>query len=148
LLDGRVLHHTQLSDVGKRKFELVIGDQTMSKSISWINVGLRAVMELGVVVGFALWGFHTGTTTATKLLLGLGLPVLIFGFWGLVDFHQSGSLAEPLRLVQELFISGLAAVALYSAGLPGWGIALAAISIGHHLLVYALGERLLKRTAV
>jgi len=33
------------------------------------------------------------------------------GFWGAVDFHQAGRLAEPLRLVQELAISGLAAVA-------------------------------------
>ena len=68
------------------------------------------------------------------------------GFWGAVDFHQAGRLAEPLRLVQELAISGLAAVAVYAAGqhILGWFLGLASIS--YHALVYAQGSRLLKRS--
>jgi hypothetical protein len=41
----------------------------------------------------------------------LGAPLVGFGFWGAVDFHQAGRFAEPLRLIQELAISALAAVA-------------------------------------
>ncbi len=41
-------------------------------------------------------------------------------------------------------LSGLAAAAVYAAGRPRFGAALAALSIVHHGLVYALGERLVK----
>ncbi len=40
----------------------------------------------------------------------------VAGFWGLVDLHQFGNFSEPLRLIPELLISGLAAFALYLAG--------------------------------
>lgn len=42
-----------------------------------------------------------------------------------MDFHRAGRLAEPLRLLQELAVSGLAAVALYAVGqhLLGWALA-------------------------
>jgi hypothetical protein len=81
-----------------------------------------------------------------RILLALGAPVLFFGFWGLVDFHRAGKIAEPLRLFQELVITGIAAAALYTAGAHvfGWGLGL--ISIVNHALVYPLGETLLKQS--
>jgi Protein of unknown function (DUF2568) len=100
-------------------------------------------METGVVVALAYWGIHTGATTLAKVLLGLGAPVAGFGFWGLVDFRGAGRAAEPLRLVQELALSGLAALAWYAAGQQVLGIALAALSLLYHALVYASGHRLL-----
>jgi Protein of unknown function (DUF2568) len=108
------------------------------------NLALRALMELGIVVGFGYWGYRAGTTAPAKILMAIGAPVLIFSFWGFVDFHQAGRIAEALRLIQELAISGLAAIALYLAGQPILGWTLAVVSIVHHLMVYVLGERLLK----
>ena len=102
-------------------------------------------MEFGIVLGLGFWGFQTGTTTLSKALLGIGLPVCIFAFWGLVDFRHAGPIGEGLRLLQELFISGLAAAAVYMVGHPTLGWALALLSAIHHLMVYALGEKLLKR---
>lgn len=115
------------------------------KPIERLNLTLRALMELGVVFGFGYWGVHAVTGTAGRLALGIGAPLLGFGFWGLVDFHQAGAAAEPLRLAQELLVSGLAALALYSAGqhAAGWG--LAGLSVAYHALVYASGGRLLAR---
>ena len=112
-----------------------------------LNLALRALMEGGVVLGLAYWGVRAGEDTAGKVLLGLGAPVLGFGFWGAVDFRRAGRLAEPLRLMQELLVSVLAAAALYVAGQPVLGIALAALSIVYHALVYASGARLLSSTA-
>ena len=79
-----------------------------------------------------------------KILLSAGAPLVGFGIWGLVDFRHAGTLSEPLRLAQELVISGLAALAWYSAGGQIWGWALAVVSIVHHVLVYLLGGTLLK----
>ena len=115
----------------------------MSK-LKWFNLALRAIMETGIVAAFAYWGFQSGQTTGMKILFAIGAPILGFGFWGAVDFHQAGRMAEPLRLIEELFISGLAAVALYEAGQPVLGWVLGALSIVYHLLVYLSGGRLLK----
>lgn len=109
------------------------------------NLVLRALMELGIVVALGYWGYQAGGSPAMKILLAIGTPLIGFGFWGLVDFRKAGSLAEPLRLMQELIVSGLAAFAWYAAGARSMGWMLGIISIVHHVLVYALGSRLLKR---
>ena len=104
---------------------------------------LRVTMEIGVVAGLCLWGTHTGDTTGASIALGIAAPLIGFGIWGAVDFHQAGRLAEPLRLLEELVISFAAAVALTAAGVPIAGLALAALSITYHVIVYATGQTLL-----
>lgn len=116
----------------------------MILSLQWINLALRALMELGIVLALGYWGFQAGDSSGAKILLGIGAPLIGFGFWGLVDFRNAGPFAEPLRLIQELVISGAAAWALYSAGAQAWGWTLGAASIVHHALVYLLGGALLK----
>jgi hypothetical protein len=113
--------------------------------LQWSNVALRGLMEAGVVVALAWWGVHTGTGAAGKAALGVGAPAVGFGLWGLVDFRQAGRAAEPLRLLEELLITGLAALAWFSAGehMLAWGLVL--LSVLHHALVYPLGGRLLKQ---
>jgi hypothetical protein len=64
----------------------------------------------------------------TTVLLGVGAPLVGFGFWGAVDFHRARH-AEGLRLPQELVVSGLAAVAWYASGAHLLRVALAAWSI-------------------
>ncbi len=108
------------------------------------NLALRATMEAGIVLAFAYWGYQIGPTLGWKILWAIGAPLLGFGFWGAVDFHQAGRMAEPLRLVEELVISLLAAVALYTTGQHVLGWILAMISIVYHLLVYLSGGHLLK----
>lgn len=49
-----------------------------------------------------------------------------------------------MRLIEELLISGLTAVALWSVGQPGLGFLLGLLSFAYHTLVYATGGRLLK----
>ena len=99
---------------------------------------------MGIVLALAYWGYQTGNNLGTKILLGIVAPVLGFGFWGAIDFHQAGNMAEPLRLIEELLISGLAAIALFVAGqhILGWTLGL--LSVLYHALVYVSGGRLLK----
>jgi hypothetical protein len=108
-----------------------------------ISLVLRALLEACIVVAFAWWGFVAGGSTAAGILLAAAAPAIAFGLWGLVDFHGAGRLAEPARLLQELVISGLAAVAWYAAGQHALAWMLAALSVVHHALVYATGDRLL-----
>ena len=108
-----------------------------------VTLALRALMELGVVAGLATWGVHAGHGPMASTALGVLAPLVGFGVWGAVDFRNAGRLAEPLRLVQELTISALAAAAFVAAGHAPLGAALAALSISYHVLVYATGQRLL-----
>ncbi len=109
-----------------------------------LNLVLRSIMETGIVAGLGYWGFQTGKGSFMKIFLAVCIPVIIFGFWGLVDFHKAGRFSEPLRLLQELVISGAAAVALYIAEQHFLGWTLAGLSIVHHILVYLIGDKLLK----
>jgi Protein of unknown function (DUF2568) len=113
-------------------------------NVLWITLGLRALMETGVVIGLGYWGYQTGPGVPAKVALAIVAPLLGFGFWGTVDFHQAGRAAESLRLAQELIVSGLAALAVWSAGQPTLGLVMALLSILYHALVYATGGRLLK----
>jgi hypothetical protein len=113
-------------------------------NLQWINLALRGLMELGIILALGYWGFQTGSSGGTKIILGIGAPLMGFGFWGLVDFRNAGPFAEPLRLTQELVISGAAAWALYSTGAHEWGWALGLLSLVHHGLVYFTGQTLLK----
>jgi len=111
----------------------------------WFNVALRSLMEFGIVVALGYWGYQTGKSMIAKIVLGIGAPVVGFGVWGGIDFRQAGALAEPFRLFEEFFISGLAAFAWYMAGQHVLGLALGTLSILHHVLVYLLGGTLLKQ---
>jgi hypothetical protein len=79
-----------------------------------------------------------------KFTLGLAAPLLVFGIWGTIDFRGAGRSAEALRLVEELLLSGLAALAPCATRRPALAWTLVAISVAHHALVYACGDRLLK----
>ena len=117
---------------------------SLEKTIRWTNVVLRAMMELGIVLAFGYWGFHVGNNQTIHILLGLLTPLIAFGFWGMVDFHNAGKFSELYRLIQELIISLLAAFALYKTEEMGFAISLAILSLVYHSLVYLNGDRILK----
>ncbi len=117
-------------------------ESTAGPDVAFIT--MRAVLEAGIVAGLANWGVSAGNGLAAELALGIAAPLVGFGFWGMIDFHQAGRYAEPLRLVQELVISAVAATAWYGAGQHVLGWSLAALSTGYHGLVYLTNRRLLK----
>jgi len=110
-----------------------------------LNVALRGIMEAGLVAALGYWGYTLGATSTTRVLFAIGVPIVGFGIWGLVDFRWAGKLAEGLRLTEELVLTGLGAVALHAAGAVVLAWVLAALSILHHVLVYATGQRLLRK---
>ena len=121
-------------------------NSTFNESLQWFNVGLRGLMEFGIVIGLGYWGFQAGTSLLIKILLSIFTPLIVFGFWGLVDFQQVGHLGERLRLFQEIIICGITVVALYSAGQPILGWIFGVIAIVQHGLVYLTGDTLLKQS--
>ena len=112
--------------------------------LKWINIALRGIMETGIVLALAYWGYYTGESTPIKILLAILAPIIGFGFWGTVDFRNFGRGSEYLRLLQELIICALVTYLLFivEQHLLAWVFGI--ISVVHHLLVYLSGEKLLK----
>jgi len=113
------------------------------KTLVWINVALRGLMEAGIVAALAYWGATRDGPVWMRACLAIATPAAGFGFWGAVDFRNAGAAREALRLIQELLISGLAALALYASGASALAWGLAGLSGLHYALVYLLGLRLL-----
>jgi hypothetical protein len=127
--------------------DVVSGPAARAPRLQSLTLVLRVTMEVGIIAALAYWGVQTGAATPTKALLGIAAPLVGFGIWGLVDFRGSGALAEPLRLGEELVISGAAALAAYTAGAQTLGWLLGVLSIVYHALVYVAGDRLLRTDA-
>ena len=115
--------------------------------LKWFILALRVTMEAAIIAALAMWGYHAGPHTVSKLVLALAAPAVGFGVWGAVDFRQAGRFAEALRRAEELAVSGLAALAWYAAGQHAPGAALAIVSLAYHGLVYLDGGRLLPALA-
>ncbi len=113
-------------------------------ALSWLNVGLRGVMEAVLVLGLGYLGYLMGNQNFWKILLAILMPLVFFGIWGILDFRRLNRYAEPFRLIEELLITLLAAAALYVYGAHFIAWALAILSVVHHSLTYLIGERLLK----
>lgn len=112
--------------------------------LSGLNVALRGIMETALVIGLGYLGFLLGNQMFWKILMAIMFPLVIFGFWGIVDFHRLKRFGEHIRLIEELLITMLTAAGLYilNAHFVAWSLAI--LSLLHHSLTYLIGERLLK----
>ncbi|AGK96336.1 YrdB family protein [Clostridium pasteurianum] len=111
----------------------------------WINIILRGIMEFGIIAAFALWGYWIGNRTTQKILFCIFAPILVFTFWGFFDFRKIVPNPELFRLVQELFICAIAVIALNVSGHRTLSIIMIVISSIHYILVYTLGQTLIKK---
>lgn len=84
-----------------------------------VNAGLAFGLELAMLAALGYWGFTTGSTLATRLLLGLGAPAAAATVWGLFLAAGGPKFRQPLpvEIVLKLLVLGTAAVALHAAGL-------------------------------
>jgi Protein of unknown function (DUF2568) len=64
--------------------------------LKWFTLALRVTMEAAIVAALAMWGYHAGPDTVSKLVPALAAPAIGFGVWGAVDFRQAGRQA-PAR---------------------------------------------------
>jgi hypothetical protein len=102
---------------------------------------LHFLLEMCAFAAVVAWGFQVGSNWGSKLLIGVGLPLLLAVLWG--GFrdpadHGRGLVAIPgqLRLVLELGIMGLAAAALFAAGHTTLAWVFAAAVLIDYVLMY------------
>ena len=108
---------------------------TITPVVDMVNKVLGFLLEVAMLAVFLFWGFQQASPW--NLILGLGVPAAVVVLWGAFLAPRS-----PRRLPQAtvswaslgLFLA--AAAALAGAGLPGWGIAMAVLSIAHFAATY------------
>jgi len=89
----------------------------VSNAVRWTNDILAFVLELGAIAALCYWGFATGENVLTKLVLGLGAPLLAAVAWGLFAAPKATfTVALPVVLVVKAAVFGAAALALYARG--------------------------------
>lgn len=75
------------------------------------------LMELAALAAFGYWGFHIGNTLLTRIILGIGSPLITAIIWGM--FASAKPIIRVSVLVSiliQLAIFGTAIIALYFAG--------------------------------
>jgi len=108
---------------------------TLSKSV---NLLVRFLLELFALGTLGYWGFAVGGSVFTKILLGIGAPLLAAVVWGLfVAPRAAVPLKMPLRLVPEALVFGSAILALFATGHPRLGTSLLIVAAANRALVLA-----------
>lgn len=98
-----------------------------------VTMTVRFLCELAMLAALAYWGFSVGDG-AGAWALGVGAPLLAAVVWGaLVAPKARWPVPIPTRVVIELILFGVAAVALVVAGQP-----LAAVGLGVAALATSL----------
>jgi len=84
------------------------------------NLGVRFLLELGMLAAVGYWGFKTGSGWSLKILLGIGLPTLIAVIWGMfIAPKATYPLSGASYLTVELLLLALGSLALFASGKPG-----------------------------
>ena len=101
------------------------------------NLALALVLELGVLVALAYWGFAIGATIPVKIVLGIGTPaaaILVWAIWGAPRSQRrlQGISYWLLRVVFD----AAGAVALYVANQHTWGVIFALVAALNCILGY------------
>ncbi|MBX5456479.1 MAG: YrdB family protein [Thermogemmatispora sp.] len=79
-----------------------------------VNRALRFLLEVAMILVLGYWGASTSQSLPLRLLLGLVLPLLAMLVWGLLIAPKARRrLADPWRLLVELALFSLAALALW-----------------------------------
>lgn len=107
-----------------------------------MNLLVRFLLEVSALAAFAFWGAQTGQTALAKVALAIITPVAFGALW--VFFASPASalrLVDPLRLLFEVTVFGLAVAAVVMAGKPILATVYGCIAVLNMVLMAAMGQR-------
>ena len=101
-----------------------------------LNLLVRFLLELCMLVAVGYWGFKTHSIWTTKIIFGIGLPVLIAAVWGLfaapkAPYHLTG----VAHIVLSLILLGSGAIALFASGRANLGWIYTIVLITNQILL-------------
>ena len=106
----------------------------MTQAWNWLWLTLAFASELAALVALGAWGFAQGGSTATKVLLGIGTPLVAAVLWGLFAAPQAPVRIAVVTLLVKLLVFGSAVLALIGIGHPRLAVALGVVALLSSLL--------------
>jgi hypothetical protein len=104
------------------------------------NLALAFILELCALAALAYWGVWAGDSTAGKIVLGIGAPVVAAILWGLFAAPRALVSRPPLRFVVKVLVFGAAAIALYVTGHHALAVIFAVIVIINSALLHGVPQ--------
>jgi len=101
----------------------------MAQAWNWTWLTVAFLAEIAALAALAAWGWSTGGTTPTRLLLAVGVPALAALLWGLFAAPQAVVDAPAVALLVKVAVFGGAALALLAIGRPAFAVGLAAAAV-------------------
>jgi hypothetical protein len=103
------------------------------------SAALRFFLELAGLAAVAYWGVTVGDGLLQQVV---GAVALVAGVWGLFLAPKAvRRLDDPLRLVVELVVFGVAGGALLSVGAVVVGLVFGVLVVVSEVAVWVLGQR-------
>lgn len=111
----------------------------MAEIWRWGNLAVAFAVELAGLAIFAVWGWRTGGTTAVRLVLVIGLPLIAAVLWGLFAAPTASHGSPVLTAVVKVAFFALAGLALWSLDQRILAIVFVLV-VAANLLVIRLGH--------
>jgi hypothetical protein len=96
------------------------------RALAWTVLALVFLDELLAMAAYGVWGWQVGTPRA---LLVVVLPLLAMTVWWLFASPRARFGSHGRREVAKVLVFGLATLALWDAGHPGWAVAFLVFSV-------------------
>lgn len=94
------------------------------------------LVELAALAVLCAWGLQVGDSTAVRVLLGVGLPLVAVVVWGLFAAPRARYDVPALRLATKLVVLGGAAAASFGVLPLGATVAFAVVVAVNLVLMY------------
>lgn len=105
--------------------------------VQYANLGVRFLLELGVLAIAGYWGFRTGQGWMWKGIAGIGLPLVLALLWSMMGSPKASiRLDEPYYFLFQLAMFGLPVVLLALLGRTDGAIGYGAVALLNLILIY------------
>ncbi len=113
----------------------------MMEVIKGANLLLRFLLELCALGALGYWGFKTGSTTITKIALGVGAPLVAAVVWGVfVSPRAPVELSGLVVLLLQVLVFGSAAAVLVATGHRTLAMVFGVIVVTNAVLMHVWGQ--------
>ena len=106
-----------------------------SSAFRGFNLALAFVLELAALAALAYWGYCTGNSTFTSLLLGIGIPLVAAILWGLFAAPRAKFPNPLLKIAVKALVFGAAFFALIDKNQIVLAILFGVLVIGNLLIL-------------
>lgn len=106
----------------------------MGQLAHWIGATAAFGAELAALAALAAWGFALPMGPVSRAALGVGLPLVAAGLWGLFAAPRAPVDSAVLALVTRALVFGGAVAALAASGHPRFAAVLAAVIVTGQVL--------------